>query len=90
MEKTLNKKILLFFIPLITSQLIFDLEIALRNNIYLIYLFLVLISIYINVNSLNSEHTNFRKRVSIPARTKQLIIIPSVLLSVPIYIYPIL
>ena len=87
MEKTLNKKILLFFIPLITSQLIFDLEIALRNNIYLIYLFLVLISIYINVNSLNSEHTNFRKRVSIPARTKQLIIIPSVLLSVPIYIY---
>tara|TARA_Y100001958_G_scaffold152405_1_gene138533 strand:+ start:548 stop:2302 length:1755 start_codon:yes stop_codon:yes gene_type:complete len=87
MVKTLNKKILLFFIPLITSQLIFDLEIALRNNIYLIYLLLVLISIYINVNSLNSEHTNLRTRVSIPARTIQLIIIPSVLLSVPIYVY---
>ena len=87
MEKTLNKKIFLFLIPLITSQLIFDIEIALRNKIYLIYLFLVLISIYINLNSVNSEYTNLRKRVTIPARTKELIIIPLTLLSIPIYIY---
>ena len=87
MEKTLNKKIFLFFIPMITSQIIFDIEIALRKKIYLGYLLLVLISIYLNANSLNSEKINTRKRVTMLVRNKELIITPLFIIAIPIYVY---
>tara|TARA_B100000586_G_scaffold71536_1_gene50160 strand:- start:284 stop:2044 length:1761 start_codon:yes stop_codon:yes gene_type:complete len=87
MEKTLNRKIFLFFIPMITSQIIFDIEIALRQKIYLAYLLLVLISIYLNTNSLNSEKINTKKSLMIPLRNRELIIIPFFIIAIPIYTY---
>ena len=87
MEKVLNRKILLFFIPMITSQIIFDIEIALRQKIYLAYLLLVLISIYLNTNSLNSEKINTKKSLMIPLRNRELIIIPFFIIAIPIYTY---
>ena len=72
---------------MITSQIIFDIEIALRQKIYLIYLLLILISIFMNTNLLNSERMDTKKLIMPQGRNRELILIPIFVIAVPIYTY---